>query len=71
MFSLIFAQETSKFEYMTLVQTLVVTQMLECWWKKALGGALEKNVEDVNASFTIGLVNQVGNRMTNDWTNFK
>ena len=45
--------------------------MLECWWKKALGGALEKNVGDVNASFSIGLGNQVGNRMTNDWTNFK
>ena len=34
--------------------------------KNAQGGALQKNVEDVNASFTIGLGNQVGNRMTND-----
>ena len=38
---------------------------------EALGGALEKTIEDVNASFSIGLGNQVGNRMTNDWTNFK
>ena len=68
---LIFAQGTSKFEYMTLVHTLVVTQMLECWWKKALGGDLEKNVEDVIASFTIGFGNQVGNRMTNYWMNLK
>ena len=36
---------------------------------EALGGALEKNFEDVNASLTIRLGNEVGNRMTNDFKN--